>query len=87
VYKGREAVRAYWQDIAERWEEIRIEADRWLEGDDCVLMLGRLVGTGAGGGVPVEGPWHQLWRFRGDVPVRCDNYSDEAAALRDAGLD
>jgi ketosteroid isomerase-like protein len=86
VYSGREAVRAYWADVVERWDELRIEAERWLEGDDRVLMLGRLVGRGAGGGVPVEGPWHQLWWFRGGVPVRCDNYGDAAAALRDAGL-
>jgi ketosteroid isomerase-like protein len=86
VYSRREAVGAYWTDVVERWDELRIVADRWLEGDDYVLMLGRLVGRGAEGGVPVEGPWHQLWWFRGGVPVRCDNYGDAAAALRDAGL-
>jgi hypothetical protein len=37
------------------------------------------------GGSPAERS-HQLWWFRSAVLVRCDNYSDEAAALRDAGL-
>lgn len=86
VYRGREEIRAYWEDIAERWEELRIADDRWLEGEACVVMLGRLIGRGAGSGAPVEAPWHQVWRFRDDVPIRCDNYSDTAAALCDAGL-
>ena len=51
------------------------------------MMLGRLIGRGAGSGVPVEAPWHQVFTFRaGARPIRCDNYSDSAKALRAAGL-
>jgi ketosteroid isomerase-like protein len=86
VHRGRAEIRAYWEDVAERWEDLRIADDRWLEGEDCVVMLGRLISRGARSGAPVEAPWHQVWRFRGDVPIRCDNYSDAEAALRAAGL-
>lgn len=87
IYRGRDEIRTYWEDVAERWGELRIEADKWLEGDDCVVMLGRLVGTGSGSGVPVEAPWQQVWTFRGELPIRCDNYRESKTALRAAGLD
>ena len=84
AHRGRETVVAYWRDVGERWGEIRIEPDEWIEAEDCVVMLGRLVGRGSGSGAPVEGPWNQVWRFDGDVPVSCENFGDRDAALRAA---
>ncbi len=87
VYVGREAIKRYWLDIGDRWTSLTIEADEWIESGDQVLMLGRLVGVGSGSGVPVVGPWCQVWSFEGDALVRCDNFSDPDAALAAAGLD
>ncbi len=87
LYRGRDAVVAYWHEIGERWDDFRIEADRWIEGEGVVLMLGRLVARGAGSGVPVDAPWDQVWRIEGAVPVRCENYSDRKGAWRAAGLE
>jgi ketosteroid isomerase-like protein len=86
VYKGRNELLAYWRDVGERWEELRVEPEEWIETDDALLMFGRLVGRGSGSGVPVEGPWHQVWRFEGDWAIRCENFSDRGAALAAAGL-
>ena len=87
TYTGRKEIRRYWEDIADRWASLRIEADEWIESGDRVVMLGRLVGVGSGSGVPVVGPWCQVWSFEGDALVRCDNFSDPDAALAAAGLD
>jgi ketosteroid isomerase-like protein len=85
-YRGREAIKAYWLDIAERWIALRIEADDWIEAGERVVMLGRLVATGSGSGVPVEGPWNQVWSLAGERALRCENYVDPGAALAAAGV-
>jgi ketosteroid isomerase-like protein len=86
INRGRDELLAYWRDVGERWDELRIEPEEWIEGDGAVVMLGRLEGRGAGSGVPVEGPWHQVWRFEGELPIRCENFSDRGAALRAGGV-
>jgi ketosteroid isomerase-like protein len=87
VYKGGAEIEAYWRDIFSRWHEFRIEPNEFRESEDAVVMLTSLHGKGAESGVPIVAPWHQVWRFRGDAPVRCENYSDRDEALRAAGID
>ena len=86
VYRGVSEVEAYWSDVFSRWHEFRIEPEEFHEGGDAVVMLGSLHGRGAGSGVPIVSTWHQVWRFRGETPVRCENYGDRDEALRAAGL-
>ncbi|MGH2991741.1 MAG: nuclear transport factor 2 family protein [Solirubrobacterales bacterium] len=86
VYRGKSEIMAYWNDVHTRWHEFRIEPEEFHKGDDAVVMLGTLHGKGAESGVPITSPWHQVWRFRGETPVRCENYGDRAKALRAAGL-
>jgi ketosteroid isomerase-like protein len=86
VYRGPAEVQAYWRDVFRRWLEFRIEPEEFREGEDAVVMLGTMHGTGAESGVPIVAPWHQVWRFAGETPVRCDNYNDREKALRAAGL-
>jgi ketosteroid isomerase-like protein len=85
-YTGRLEIERYWQDIADRWASLTIEADEWIEAGDKILMLGRLVGTGSGSGVPVVGPWHQVWSFEGDTLRMCENFTDPDTARAAAGL-
>jgi ketosteroid isomerase-like protein len=87
VYRGREQVLGLWREVGRRWDGFRIVPERWIEGDRVVLMLGTLVGRGAGSGVPVEGTWDQVWRVEGELPVRCENYTDRERAWRAAGLE
>jgi ketosteroid isomerase-like protein len=86
TYCGREEIKAYWLDVADRWDSLRIEADEWIDAGDRVVMLGRLVGVGSGSGVPVEGPWNQVWSFEGGALVRCENYVDPDEALSAGGV-
>lgn len=83
---GPAEIHAYWRDVFQRWDEVRIEVDELLTTEDRVVMLGRLLGKGAGSGVPIESPWHQVWTFHGEKAARCENFGDRAEALRAAGL-
>ena len=87
VYRGRDEVRGVWEGIHGRWEDFRIEPERWIEAEGVVLMLGRLVARGVDSGVPVEASWDQVWRIADGIAVRCEAYTDRAAAWRAAGLD
>ena len=48
---GREQVLAFWKALGERWEDLRIERERWIAHDHVVLMLGRLIARGVASGV------------------------------------
>ena len=55
VYRGREAVRAYWQSLqADVWRELTMKVEAIAERDDLVVALVRCHGVGRGSGVPVE---------------------------------
>ena len=87
VYRGLSEIEEYWRDVFSRWHEFRIEPEKFHEGEDAVVVLERLHGKGAESGVPIVSPWHQVWRFRSETPVRCENYGDRDRALRAAGID
>ena len=87
LYRGRAEVLALWNEVHRRWDDFRIEPERWVEGDAVVLMLGRLIARGVDSGVPVESSWDQVWRIEDGVAVRCENYSDRDRAWRAAGLE
>lgn len=87
LHRGRDDVLAYWRGVGARWVEFRIEPERVRERPNVVLVQGRLCARGADSGVPVEGVWDQVWRIAVDVPIRCENYTDRALALRVAGLE
>src|ERR1700694_5942681 len=56
-YRGREGLEEWFVDLAKTWAEIRDLGNR-------VLWLGRILGVGRGGGVPVEAPNGVLIDFR-----------------------
>jgi len=87
LYRGRDEVLSFWSALSERWENFQIEPERWIEGDDVVLMLGRLAARGIGSGVPVDSTWDQVWTVADGLPVRCENFTDRARAWRASGLD
>lgn len=86
LYRGKEEVLGFWRGLPSRWDDFRIETERWLEGPGVVLMLGRLEARGVDSGVPVTGTWDQVWRIDGSEIQRCTNYSDRARAWRASGL-
>ncbi len=78
---------ALWRELPNRWDDFRIEPERWIESDGVVLMLGRLIARGVGSGVPVRDTWDQVWRVEGEMPNRCENHTNRGRAWRAAGLE
>lgn len=87
IYRGRAAVVAWWIALGERWDDFRIEPERWVAGADVVLMLGTLVARGVESGVPVESSWDQVWHVRDGQAVRCENFIDRERAWTASGLE
>ena len=77
----------YREDIETTLEEFHSEDDRFLDaGDDRVVYLYRIVGQGAGSGVPVSRENAILFHLRNGKLLKCEVYLDQRQALEAAGL-
>jgi ketosteroid isomerase-like protein len=87
-YRRHEGIRRYREEVAETWTELRLHAERVLEGkdDDVVVAVGRLKGEGRGSGVPVEQRIGIVYELRGRKIRYCRAYPDPQKALEAAGL-
>ncbi len=88
AYRGHEGIRRYQKERAETWTELRLEAERMLEGkdDDVVVAVGSLRGEGRGSGVLVEQRVGMLFQLRGRRFRYCRAYPNPEDALEAAGL-
>jgi hypothetical protein len=46
TYRGHDGLRRYEEDRDEAWEELRFEADEFIEAGDHVVIAGLLTGRG-----------------------------------------
>jgi ketosteroid isomerase-like protein len=83
---GIEDVRRYMQSFAKYWDEIRFEAQEYLDAGDKVIVVARLIGRGKSSGVAVERSWAYVWTVRDGKALRMDGYADREQALEAAGL-
>src|SRR5918994_2311789 len=87
TYRGHAGMVRSREDIDAVMEEFRIEGDRFLDaGRDRVVHLYRLVGRGAGSGVPVSREVGALWQLRNGKLLKGEVYLDQRQALEAAGL-
>jgi ketosteroid isomerase-like protein len=87
VYKGREGIEAYFQDIRDTWGELRISPEEFRDLGERVLVLGRIEGRGIGSGVQVNAPLGIVFELHGDKASSARGYFDHGEALRASGLD
>ena len=85
-YRGREGMEAYFKDIGDTWEVLRVLGDEFRDLGDRVLWLGRAEGRGKGSGVPVDAPLGAVSDFRDGKISRARAFLDHGEALRAAGL-
>jgi ketosteroid isomerase-like protein len=85
-YRGHEGVDAYFNDLAEAWEDSYVAADRFIDAGDLVLVLGRIHAIGRGSGVEIETSAAWIWRVREGQAVYMRVYLDKQAAFEAAGL-
>jgi len=87
TYRGVAGFVQYRNDVAAVMEDFHTEEDRFLEvGSDRVLHLYRVVGRGAGSGVPVSRHNAILWELRNGKMFRGQVYLDQRKALEAAGV-
>lgn len=86
-YRGREARRraqAWWSS---EWGVFRFEPDEFLLlGDDRILLVGRMTGSGSQSGANTSHPWADLFTVSAGLAVREQAFLDRGDALRAAGL-
>ena len=87
VYRGRDALRAYFRQFSGEFDRFWFEAEDILDaGDDQVLLLTHVHGRGKGSGADFDmrGAW--LLTMGEETAVRVDGYLDRREALEAAGL-
>jgi ketosteroid isomerase-like protein len=87
TYRGLDELVRYREGVAAVMEDFHIEDSRFLDaGGDRVVQLYRLVGRGAGSGVPVSSEVGALWQLRNGKLLKGEVYLDQRQALEAAGL-
>jgi ketosteroid isomerase-like protein len=86
TFQGRDGIERYFRSLMNAWELFHIHRGRFRDGDDLVVMLGRLEGRGIGSGVSVDSSLGMVFDFRDGMISRIRGFLDHAEALRAAGL-
>jgi len=69
------------------WEEVRFEAEEFLDLGDRVLVLVRQIGRGTRSGLPLETEQADLFTLRDGKIVQWESYWNRAEAMRATGLE
>ncbi len=86
--RGREALKAFWADFFEIWDDYKMEPLDFIDGmDGRVLATMRFTARGQGSSVPVELTYFWVHLTRDGAIVSVDLYPDRSDALEAAGLE
>ena len=82
VYRGYEGYREWVKRWTEGWESTRMEDPEFRAvGDDCVIVLFRMVAVGAHSGLELERDDAVVYRIRAGRIVRVEYFNDQKQAL------
>jgi uncharacterized protein len=84
--RGRENVIRFFVDRAEVFGQLEVEAERFWDKDDQVLVFVRVTGRGQASGAEFEIRIGHLWTVRDGLVVRGQGYGDRSEALKAAGV-
>jgi ketosteroid isomerase-like protein len=85
--QGPEAIKRFWNDIDENWEELWLESKEFIDAGDHVVTRLRHHGRGRGSGLEIEEElYHQVATFRDGKIVRLEYVAEWSEALAAAGL-
>jgi ketosteroid isomerase-like protein len=82
--RGHAGVGAFFEELANRWQELSVEPEEFIDGGDTIVVLVRDRATGPSGSV--DDTVVHLWRMRGGKAVSFTEFADTANALRALGL-
>ena len=86
TYRGHDGVRAMFGRIAEGFDRFQIEAERFLDAGESVLVLGRSKAHGEISGVTTGQPLDQVFRVQAGRITAVRSYLQRAEALEAVGL-
>ncbi len=85
VYRGRDEIRAFWQERQAAWEEIRLEIVDLMEVDDNQVIVENVGYTRGRDGIEVEARSAWLIKFRDGKQTSLTLYQSKQEALQAAG--
>jgi ketosteroid isomerase-like protein len=84
---GLEALRAFWDEWLENWQEYRVEPQEFIESRGEVVVHTRQTGVGRLSGIEISQDLFQVFRVRDGKIVEYRLYGARAAALESLGTD
>ena len=86
LYRGTDGIRLFFERVDEMWDELEVNAEEIIDGDDRVVVASRLKGVGRDG-VEADMVVFQVWEFREGKVVRLTGgFRERGEALEAAGL-
>jgi ketosteroid isomerase-like protein len=79
-------MRQWFEDVAEYWESMWVEAYQFLDAEEAVVVVGRVHGRGKKSGVAIEAPAAWVFHVRGASLTYLRFYLDRSQALESVGL-
>ena len=86
VYRGREAVRKYNEDLFEQFESVRFEIAEIVDAGDSVVVVSTQHALPKGGRQEIDVRMTEVWTIRDDLLAERHSYATRAEALEAAGL-
>jgi ketosteroid isomerase-like protein len=87
TYRGHKGMRHYFESFADVMDEVRFDADAFVDAGDRVVATTRLTARARETGLEVEQLVFQIWTVRDGRAVRAEVYPTKAEALHAAGLE
>ena len=85
-YRGLDAiVNGVFARLAQDWDGFAVHPERFLEGGDTVIMLGRYSGTCKATGRPMNPQVAHVWTLAGGKAVKFQQLTDTLAVARATG--
>ena len=75
THRGKDEVRQLWQRMGSSIEDLRVEPDEFIEGEETVTVLRHTSGRGRS---EFKVPFVHVWRFEGGTSTRAQTLTDTA---------
>lgn len=85
-YRGHEGVKDWWRGLEHNWEDLQMRPERFIHDGDDVAVLLKVQGRGRTSGVPVDGEFGGVLRFRDGRIVKWQIYAGWGEVLNAWGL-
>ncbi len=86
VYRGRDAVRKYNDDLFEQFESVTVEVEEVVDAGERVVVVSTQHAVPKGGHQEITVRMTEVWTIRDDLLAERHSYSTREEALEAAGL-